>query len=107
MGDNTGKHRTNNSPKAVQANVQWDIRGKAVGEDFIAGWVGFGSIKKRKGFSRQREQWAQRREQVTCLDNSKFSLAGTYERGPAGTKLEKYIRARLSLLNVKSYSGDN
>lgn len=48
-----------------------------------------------------------KRKQVTCLDNSKFSLAGTYERGPAGTKLEKCIRARLSLLNVKSCSGDN
>lgn len=36
------------------------------------------------------------RKEVTCLDNSKFSLAGTYERRPAGTKLEKYVRTRLS-----------
>lgn len=37
--------------------VQWDVRRKVVREDFIAGWVGFGSRKKRKGFSRQRVQW--------------------------------------------------
>lgn len=42
--------------------MQWDVRGKAVREDFIAGWIRFGSTEKRKGFSRQREQWTQRRE---------------------------------------------
>lgn len=45
-----------------------------------------------------------KRKQVTCLDNSKLSLSGTHERGPTGMKLGKYVRARLSLLNVKSYS---
>lgn len=36
-------------------------------------------------------------KKVTCLDNRKFSLAGVYEREPAGMKLENYVRASLSL----------
>lgn len=72
--------------------VQWDFRRKVV-RDFTAGWVGFGSRKKRKGFSRQRGTMDIKRKQGICLDNSKFSLAGVYERGTAGVKLEKYVRA--------------
>lgn len=44
--------------------------------------------------------------QVTCLDSSKFSLTGAFEERIAGMKLEKYVRARLSLLKVKGYSWD-
>lgn len=82
--------------------MQRDIRGKTVG-DFIAAWEGIGSARKRI-FQTEGTMDTKKRKQVTCLDNSKFSLAGTYERGPAGIKLQKYVRARLSLLNVKSYS---
>lgn len=32
-----------------------------------------------------------KRKQVTCLDNSKFSLAEAYEREPAGMKLESML----------------
>lgn len=42
-----------------------------------------------------------KRRQVTCLNNSKFSLVGAFERGIAGMKPEEYVRARLPLFNVK------
>lgn len=43
---------------------------------------------------------------MTCLDSSKFALTGAFEERIAGMKLEKYVRARLSLLKVKGYSWD-
>lgn len=86
--------------------MQWDIRGKAFREDFIAGWVGIWMYKEEKRIFRAEEtKDTEKREQVTCLDNSTFSLAGAYEREPAGMKLKKYVRARLSLLNVKTIPG--
>lgn len=72
------------------------------------GWMGRIWLYKeeKRVFQAEGTMDTKKKKQVTCLDNSKFSLAETYERGPAGMKLEKYVRARLSLLNVKSYSWD-
>lgn len=62
--------------------------------------------EEKRVFQAEGTMDTKKKKQVTYLDNSKFSLAVTYESGPAGMKLEKYVRARLSLLNVKSYSWD-
>lgn len=61
--------------------------------------------RRERIFQAEETKGTEKREQVTCLDNNTFSLAGAYEREPAGMKLKKYIRARLTLLNVKTISG--